>query len=413
MGQRRVDLRGADIFVPQQFTDRLDGYALRERDRGGEGVACRVESYGPAYVRPKHQFPQPVVAPAVAGERKERLALPDGGVVPEDRKRELEERDVDRRAGLLAVRREPVLAADAADVLEPQPLQIDIGEPREAAEEKGVADQAVRAVGERHPAQAPDLLQRQVVAPDRLAPDGVAGEGVADRAAARAGQVQDVFQGDQVDAGGVLAAAAAIEQVGVESDQEIPVHLREIDILPSAALAHVARKQFPDTFIFIIGTHAAAYAHRPPELLVVAGEEGQQPLLTDALSEQLLLDHAGRDGRVAVAEQVVALFDAVAQAGEGLVDDLRLFAAPRDAAARTAPALRVHVQARRKLLPLLVDRYPADDRHLTVPKRCTALRIKEDSKCISHVSVVNRCLGGAGSGTFSGSAASMVVPVFY
>lgn len=106
------------------------------------------------------------VAPAVARQVEDRRVAPAGHVAAEDGVGQGEEAHVDLRARLAARGADPESVALLADILRREGAQIDVGEPREAAEEEGVAHERRGRMIDVEPYEAVDLLHGEVVAHD-------------------------------------------------------------------------------------------------------------------------------------------------------------------------------------------------------------------------------------------------------
>lgn len=68
MGECRIDLCGAYVFVPEQLADRLDCHPLRQRDGGGEGVPGAMERDVARDARLLQNDLQAGIAPSVCGQ---------------------------------------------------------------------------------------------------------------------------------------------------------------------------------------------------------------------------------------------------------------------------------------------------------------------------------------------------------
>ena len=141
MGDGRINLRGAYVFMPQQFADGLDRHSLRKRDRRGEGVACRMERDVPWNARQGHNAFETDVAPAVARQAEYPCISLYWFVFQQNGVRNREDTHVDRRPGLAAGRVDPQLFTVLLDMLRGKRAEIDVGKSGETTEHKRVAYQ--------------------------------------------------------------------------------------------------------------------------------------------------------------------------------------------------------------------------------------------------------------------------------
>lgn len=141
VGDGRINLRSPYVLMSQQLADRFDRHSLRKRDRRGEGVPGQVERDVPGNARQRHDALEADVAPAVARQAEypriplHRFVFQQNGV------RDREDAHVDRRSCFAAGGADPQLFAVLLDMLRGQRAEVDVGESREATEQKCIAYQ--------------------------------------------------------------------------------------------------------------------------------------------------------------------------------------------------------------------------------------------------------------------------------
>ncbi len=358
MRQGRINLRRFYASVPQQFAYRLYSHSLRERNRRRKGMAAGVEGYGFADSRLFGHLLQTAIAPTVAGEREGVAGIPFG-IALEDRTGQIEKTDINGRTGFLTVDRKPISSVVQTDTIRTELFHVDIGKAREAAEQKGVADEPPRLGSHRQPAQPADLVQRQVTAGDRPAVQFVACKGIAAETTACAGQTENMFQGDHVDPGRTFGSLALLEDEGMEAGEKFPVDRRKREIAAAAGFMHIANEQPEYAPILIIGVPTAAYAYHPKELLVVMTEKSEQLLLPCISTDILPLNHGCRNLFVVIAQRVVTPFDGTTHARQRLIDDCSLFAISPGASAFPVPVVGENMKPGRQQFALAANRNPA------------------------------------------------------
>lgn len=181
---------------------------------------------------------------------------------------------------------EPVLRRDSRiqarppltlDVSRRQRPGIDIRQPREAAEQKSIADQTHTGMGHIETKQAVDLLEGQVMARNLLVAELVVGKGVTGEVSLAGGQPENVLEGDQVDPYGVFLVPAHAGHEVVEPDQEAAVDARQRQVLTPVVVRDEALQVAVDTAVFI-SRQAAVDSHHTVKLRVVLAEKIQQVL---------------------------------------------------------------------------------------------------------------------------------------
>ena len=270
MGDDGVDLRSADISVAQQLADRLDRHALRQRNGRGKGVARGVERHAFGDARGRGDLLQPLVAPAVGRQPEDAIARSGRKIAPEDRQRQCEKPHAHFGTGFATCEVDPCAVAALLDVVPRQTAEIDVGEPGEAAEQKGIAHELQGSGRKFEPDQLVDFAEGQIAAIDELAVELVSGEQIALEVALAAGQHEDMFQGDHIDPRRVFLVAALLDDIGMEAGEELFVELVEREVGPPVGGSDVALHVAADALVLIIGSLAPADAHHAPELFVVA-----------------------------------------------------------------------------------------------------------------------------------------------
>ena len=136
-----INLRSADILMPQQLTDSLDCHSLRKGDRRGKGMAGRVERNVPRNACQGHDAFEADVAPAVTREVEYlRVTLP-GLIFQQDGIRNGENPHIDGSSGFATCRTDPQLFTILLNVLGGKQAEVDIGESGEATEQKRIPHQ--------------------------------------------------------------------------------------------------------------------------------------------------------------------------------------------------------------------------------------------------------------------------------
>ena len=147
-----VDLCGADIRMTENLRHGFDGHVVGQQHRGCAAVPCHME--GQFLVYPAHggNLLQIVIHPLVADYGQQfsigELTL----VLFQDGNRNIQQTDRCRYVGLVPFADDPEVAVEAgADVVGLQLADVNIGECREAAEDKQVADLFKPPGGDRWP----------------------------------------------------------------------------------------------------------------------------------------------------------------------------------------------------------------------------------------------------------------------
>ena len=84
LGDSGVDLRGTDILVAEHFTDRFEGYAVGERNRGREGMPRKVECHPLVYPADRRDLLQVVVDLLIGGDVEEFSVTPGSRILFDD-----------------------------------------------------------------------------------------------------------------------------------------------------------------------------------------------------------------------------------------------------------------------------------------------------------------------------------------
>lgn len=343
MGDDRVDLSGANVFVSQQFADRLYGDTLRQRDRSGERMAGRMERDAFVDARRRCDPAQTSVAPSVARQTENREIGRFGQIVLQNRMRQGEQPDAHFGAGLAAGQIEPPGAGGGLLYLAPgEVAEVDVGQSRETTEQKRIAHALQRPGREIDSDQFVDFIDCQIIAVDEFAAQLVTGEHVVFEVPLAAGQHEDVFQRDHVDPRRILLAAAPLDDVGMEAGEEFVVEFVECDIGSPVGRFDVALQMPADAPIFIISSPAPADADHAAEFVVVPAEKLQKPAATLRGSEISLLDHDRSDERPGQKERAVTLLNAVTDVQKLAVDFAGGSSASRHLPGRRAPVALIY-----------------------------------------------------------------------
>lgn len=241
---------------------------------------------------------------------------------------------MDRSAGFLPERMDPQTIVCPLEVPGRQPAKINIGEPRETTEQKGIADQLQGRRFGTEPYDAPQFRHGKVVPGDGFAIQLVVGERIAVHVSMFPRQHEDMFEGNHIDPGRIFLAVAFQHHVAVEIRQEFTVYLSEIKIIAPVMFRDEPFQVTVYASVFIIGCLASGDSDHAEKFFVVPAEKVQQPVFLPVGSQIALLDHAESHRSLFAKQHVVTMFNAIVDPVELFIDEQRL-AAPSDGTSQT------------------------------------------------------------------------------
>lgn len=297
-------------------------------------MPCRVKRNPTADARHGHQPLKARIAPTVGRQVEYPTVTLLGQVFPDDRTGHVEQPYMDRNAGFLPERMDPQAIACPLEVPGRQPAEIDIGESREAAEQKGIPDQLQgRRLGS-EAYDAPQFRHGKVVPGHGFATQLVVGERITIHVSVFPRQHEDMFEGNHIDPGRILLAVAFQHHVTVKIRQEFAVYLFEMYVVAPIMLRNEPFKMTVYASVFIIGRLASGDSDHAEKFVVVPAEKVQQAVFSLIDSPIALLDHAGSYRDLFAKQHVVTMFNAIVDPVELFIDEQRL-AAPSDGTSQT------------------------------------------------------------------------------
>lgn len=232
--------------------------------------------------------------------------------------------------------------------------------------------------------QPVEFVRSQVIAVDELAVEPIIRKRIAREHALCTGELEDMFECDQVDPHGIGAARRALSQVGVESGDEFRIDLRERDVGSAVTFPNKEFQVVMHAPIFIIGMDASVYADHTMKPGIVEGEKRKQIVFRTVPSQELLLDHGGGNQGEAVEESLVACFQMDTQLFQSSVRHCGLVRLSVQSSFPPIPERGVCLEVRGQMRTLAVDGNSDHDGRQTATQRGVSLQVKEDAECISH-----------------------------
>ena len=312
VGDFSIDLGRGNMFVPQHLADCLQRYALRERDRRGESVACQVDRGVERQTGMSGNMPQRHVQRLMgAFERKDPVSYKVQVLITVVNHFSYGEQFYPklRTRFLTLVDNPPIPVTIRMNICVGQFCYVRMAQTRKSTEDKGIPVNACPVIGQFDVYDSLQFRSGQIATFQVLQPDIEPCERIGGNSAVFIRRIghQTQFLDPSADRSGSKTFYRG--EVKDEFFDEIPFQLFERNVLDMVFVFEESGKTPASQAVILIGGISAILADTFEETRKVFVEGLQQQAAVIAHTEENVADSFCRDIRIPVAETLVLLAD--------------------------------------------------------------------------------------------------------